>query len=136
MTEDHRIVQPDGWAQPSGYANGVVARGRIVSVAGQTGWNPRTQAFEAHDMVGQVRQALENVVGVLAAAGAEPRHLVRLTWYVVARKEYEGRRREIGEAYRAVIGRHFPAMTLVIVSGLLEPLALVEIEATAVVPDA
>ena len=136
MTESHHIVQPDGWAQPSGYANGVVARGRIVSVAGQTGWNPRTREFEAHDMVGQVRQALENVVAVLAAAGAEPRHLVRLTWYVVERKEYEGRRREIGEAYRAVIGRHFPAMTLVIVAGLLEPLALVEIEATAVVPDA
>lgn len=136
MTESHRIVQPDDWAPPSGYANGVSARGRIVSVAGQTGWNPRTQEFEAHDMVGQVRQALENVVAVLAAAGAEPRHLVRLTWYVVERKEYEGRRREIGEAYRAVIGRHFPAMTLVIVAGLLEPLALVEIEATAVVPDA
>ena len=87
-------------------------------------------------MVGQVRQALENVVTVLRAAGAEPRHLVRLTWYVVERKEYEGRRREIGEAYRAVIGRHFPAMSLVIVAGLLEPLALVEIEATAVIPDA
>ena len=131
----HDIVQPDGWLPPSGYANGVSARGRIVSVAGQTGWNPVTQTFEAHDMVGQVRQALENVVSVLRAAGAEPRHLVRLTWYVVERKEYDGRRREIGEAYRAVIGRHFPAMSLVIVAGLLDPLALVEIEGTAVVPD-
>ncbi|HEU4828926.1 MAG TPA: RidA family protein [Gemmatimonadales bacterium] len=135
MMDGPEIVQPEGWLPPSGYANAVSARGRILSVAGQTGWNPRTQAFEAHDMVGQVRQALENVVAVLRAAGAEPRHLVRLTWYVVERKEYEGRRREIGEAYRAVIGRHFPAMTLVIVAGLLEPLALVEIEATAVVPD-
>jgi enamine deaminase RidA (YjgF/YER057c/UK114 family) len=132
---DHDIVQPEGWHPPSGYANAVTARGRIVSVAGQTGWNPETLEFEAHDMVGQVRQALANVVAVLRAAGAEPRHLVRLTWYVVERKEYVGRRREIGEAYRAVIGRHFPAMSLVVVSGLLEPLALVEIEATAVIPD-
>lgn len=136
MTESHDIVRPEGWLTPSGYADAVSARGRIVSIAGQTGWNPRTHAFDAHDMVGQVRQALENVVAVLHAAGAEPRHLVRLTWYVVERKEYVGRRREIGEAYRDVIGRHFPAMSLVIVSGLLEPLALVEIEATAVVPDA
>ncbi|HEX6643092.1 MAG TPA: RidA family protein [Gemmatimonadales bacterium] len=132
----HRIIQPEGWAAPSGYANAVSAAGRVVHVAGQTGWNPVTREFEAHDMVGQVRQALENVAAVLAAAGASPEHLVRLTWYVVARKEYEGRRREIGEAYRAVIGRHYPAMSLVIVAGLLEPLALVEIEATAVIPDA
>lgn len=136
MTEEHRIIQPEGWLPPSGYADGVSARGRIVSVAGQTGWNPATQTFEAHDMVGQVRRALENVVAVLRAAGAEPRDLVRLTWYVVERKEYEQRRREIGEAYRAVIGRHYPAMSLVIVAGLLEPLALVEIEATAVIADA
>lgn len=136
MSEDHRIIQPAGWLPPSGYANAVSARGRIVNVAGQTGWDPGTQTFESHDMVGQVRQALENVVAVLAAAGAEPRHIVRLTWYVVERKEYVGRRREIGEAYRAVMGRHFPAMSLVIVAGLLDPLALVEIEATAVVPDA
>jgi enamine deaminase RidA (YjgF/YER057c/UK114 family) len=129
------MIQPEGWLPPSGYANGVSARGRIVSVAGQTGWDPATQKFEAHDMVGQVRQALENVVRVLRAAGAEPRHLVRLTWYVVERKEYEQRRREIGEAYRAVVGRHYPAMSLVIVAGLLEPLALVEIEATAVIAD-
>jgi enamine deaminase RidA (YjgF/YER057c/UK114 family) len=132
----HRIIQPDGWAQPSGYANAVSARGQLVHVAGQTGWNPVTHQFEAHDMVGQVRQALENVAAVLAAAGAAPKHLVRLTWYVVERKEYEGRRREIGDAYRAVIGRHYPAMSLVIVAGLLDPLALVEIEATAVIPDA
>ena len=136
MSDGHAIIQPEGWQQPSGFSNAVGARGRILSVAGQIGWNPVTHAFEAHDMVGQVRQALENVVAVLGAAGAEPRHLVRLTWYVVERKEYEGRRREIGEAYRAVIGRHFPAMSLVIVAGLLEPLALVEIEATAVIPDA
>ena len=135
MSEEHRIIQPEGWLPPSGYANGVSARGRIVSVAGQTGWNPATQTFEAHDMVGHVRRALENVVAVLRAAGAEPRHLVRLTWYVVERKEYEQRRREIGEAYRTVIGRHYPAMSLVIVAGLLEPLALVEIEATAVIAD-
>jgi len=129
------FIQPDDWAPPVGYANGVSARGRIVSVAGQTGWNPATREFEVHDMVGQVRQALANIVDVLRAGGAEPRHLVRLTWYVVNRKEYEGRRREIGEAYRETIGRHFPAMSLVIVAGLLEPLALVEIEATAVVPE-
>ena len=132
---ERRIIEPEGWVPPVGYANAVSASGRIVSVAGQIGWNPATGAFEAHDMVGQVWQALENVAAVVRAAGGEATDIVRLTWYVVDRKEYEGRRREIGEAYRAVMGRHYPAMSLVIVAGLLEPLALVEIEATAVIPE-
>lgn len=131
----HRIVQPDGWAQPAGYANAVSARGRLVSVAGQTGWNPRTSQFETDDLVSQVRQALENIVAVLRAAGADPGHLVRMTWYVLDRDAYADARQEIGIAYREIVGRHFPAMALVVVAGLFEPRALVEIEATAVVPE-
>lgn len=131
----HQIVQPDGWAQPAGYANAVSARGRLVSVAGQTGWNPRTAEFETDDLVSQVRQALENIAAVLRAAGAEPEHLVRMTWYVLDRDAYARARSDIGMVYRQVIGRHYPAMALVVVAGLFEPRALVEIEATAVVPE-
>ena len=125
------IVQPKNWAAPTGYANGVVAQGRQVFIAGQVGWNGQAK-FESDDFVAQVEQALKNIVDVLAAAGGEPRHLVRLTWYVTDKTEYVARQEEIGEAYRRTIGRHFPAMTLVVVAGLLEPRAKVEIEGTAV----
>jgi len=132
---DWQLVQPGDWPAPRGYANGVSARGRTVYVAGQIGWNPLTGAFESDDFVRQTEQALRNVAAVLAAADADPRHLVRLTWYVVDGDAYRTRQREIGAAYREVIGRHFPAMAAVFVAGLVEPRALVEIEATAVVPD-
>jgi enamine deaminase RidA (YjgF/YER057c/UK114 family) len=128
------IVQPKHWVAPKGYANGVVAQGRQVFIAGQVGWNEQAR-FESDDFVAQVEQALKNIVDVLAAAGGEPRHLVRLTWYVTEKFDYVDRQREIGEAYRRTIGRHFPAMTLLVVAGLLEPRAKVEIEATAVIPD-
>ena len=131
----HRIVQPEGWPRPSGYVNGISARGRVVIVAGQVGWNPRTCKFESDDLVRQTRQALENVVAVLRAGGAGPSHLVRLTWYVRDRDAYHAARAEIGIAYRETIGAHFPAMSLVLVAGLLEKDALVEIEATAMVPE-
>ena len=136
MTDDTLgAVQPDGWAAPVGYANGVAARGRLVFVAGQVGWDPTTGTFASDDFVAQARQALLNVAAVLRAAGAEPRHLVRLTWYVTSRSEYLAARREVGDAYRALLGRHYPAMSLVVVHGLLEERAKVEIEATAVVPE-
>jgi enamine deaminase RidA (YjgF/YER057c/UK114 family) len=128
------IVQPKHWVAPKGYANGVVAQGRQVFIAGQVGWNEQAR-FESDDFVAQVEQALKNIVDVLAAAGGEPRHLVRLTWYVTEKFDYVDRQREIGEAYRRTIGRHFPAMTLLVVAGLLEPRAKVEIEGTAVIPD-
>jgi enamine deaminase RidA (YjgF/YER057c/UK114 family) len=127
------IIQPPGWPPPKGYANGVIASGRQLAIAGQVGWNAKAQ-FETNDFVGQVEQTLRNVAAVLKAAGGEPRHLVRLNWYVTDRAEYAARQREIGEAYRRVLGRHFPAMTLLVVAGLLEPGAKVEIEATAVLP--
>jgi enamine deaminase RidA (YjgF/YER057c/UK114 family) len=118
-----------------GYANAVSASGRTVFVAGQVGWNPATSLFEAHDLRSQVRQALKNVVAALAAAGARPDDITRLTWFVTDRDLYDAERKAIGDAYREIVGRHFPAMSLVIVKGLLEPGALVEIEATAVVTD-
>ena len=129
-----KIVQPPGWPRPSGYANAVAASGRVVAVSGQIGWNPTTETFETDDMAAQVRRALDNVVAVLHAAGAEPRHVVRLTWFVTDRAAYVASRREIGEAYRALFGDHYPAMSVVIVAGLLDPRAKVEIEATAIVP--
>jgi enamine deaminase RidA (YjgF/YER057c/UK114 family) len=133
MSAPHlRFLQPDGWALPRGYANGVAAEGRMVFVAGQIGWNARGE-FESDDFVAQVEQALANVVAVLHAGGAAPEDLVRMTWYVTDKAAYLARQRDVGEAYRRVIGRHFPAMTLVVVAGLLEDRALVEIEATAVV---
>jgi enamine deaminase RidA (YjgF/YER057c/UK114 family) len=126
---------PEGWARPKGYANAVSARGRSVFLAGQIGWDPKTMEFSSTDFAPQVRQALRNIVDALAAAGAEPRHIVRLTWFVTDRKAYMKAQREIGEAYREVLGKHFPAMSVVEVSALVEEKALVEIEATAVVPD-
>jgi enamine deaminase RidA (YjgF/YER057c/UK114 family) len=131
---DIEALQPPDWAAPRGYANGIAARGRQIFVAGQIGWNAQAQ-FESDDFAAQVEQALKNVVEVLAAGGANPSHIVRLNWYVTDKAEYVARQREVGEAYRRIIGRHFPAMTLLVVAGLLEPRAKVEIEATAVIPD-
>lgn len=129
------ILQPPGWATPRGYANGVAARGTLVFVGGQIGWNA-LQQFETDDFIAQTAQALRNVRAVLAEAGAGPEHMVRMTWYVTRREEYLRRLTELGAAYREVIGRHFPAMTCVEVSALMEARAKVEIEVTAVVPDA
>jgi enamine deaminase RidA (YjgF/YER057c/UK114 family) len=126
-------LQPPGWPRPRGYANGVAAEGRLVFVAGQIGWDA-TGSFPAEDMAGQVRQTLRNVVAVLAEAGAGPAHVTRLTWYVTDRDAYLADPAGIGQAYRDVMGKHFPAMAVVVVSALLEPGAKVEIEATAVVP--
>ena len=127
------ILHPKHWRPAKGFANGVAAEGRQVFVAGQVGWNA-DQRFASDDFVTQVEQALRNVVEVLAQARAVPQHLVRLTWYVVDKREYVSRLGEVGQAYRRVIGRHFPAMTLVQVVALVEDQAKVEIEATAVVP--
>jgi enamine deaminase RidA (YjgF/YER057c/UK114 family) len=129
-----KIVQPPGWPRPSGYANGVSATGRVVAVSGQIGWDPATEKLETDELAAQTRQALDNLVAVLRAAGAEPRHVVRLTWYITDRAGYLTSRREIGEAYRVLFGDHYPAMSVVIVAGLLDPRAKVEIEATAIVP--
>jgi enamine deaminase RidA (YjgF/YER057c/UK114 family) len=130
-----KILLPEGWPHPSGYANGVLAEGRMLFVSGMIGWDAQ-QRFTSESLAGQVRQVLENIVAVLAAGGARPEHLVRLTWYVVDRQAYLDARKEIGAAWREVIGRHYPAMSVVEVNGLLEPQALVEIEATAVIPSA
>ena len=129
-----KLLQPPGWVAPKGYTNGIAARGTLVFVGGQVGWNEQ-QRFESDDFVAQARQALANVVAVLAEAGARPEHLVRMTWYVVDRDEYVASYRALGSVYRETIGRHFPAMTAVEVKALIEPRARVEIEATAVVPD-
>ena len=127
------FLQPAGWAAPKGYANGVVAEGRLVFVAGQIGWNAQC-VFESDDFVAQTRQALANVVAVLAEASAQPCHITRMTWYITDKHKYLVALRDVGRAYRDVIGAHFPAMTLVQVAALLEDRALVEIEATAVIP--
>ena len=124
-------VHPEGWKPTKGYSSGMVAEGRTLHVAGQIGWNAE-QRFERHDFTGQAAQALRNVLAVVEAAGGEATDIVRLTWYVTDKRDYLSKQREVGEAYRTVMGRHFPAMTLVAVSGLVEDEALVEIEATAV----
>jgi len=128
------VVQPAGWPSPRGYANGVLARGRLLFIAGQIAWDAHGQ-FQSDDFVDQTRQALANVRAVLEAAGGRPQHLVRLTWYVRNRADYLAQQQAIGQVYRDVLGRHFPAMTLVEVAALLEERAKVEIEATAVLPD-
>ncbi len=128
------IVNPPGWRRPKGYSNGVAARGRQVFVAGQVGWTP-DEVFEAADFVGQARQAFRNIAAILAAAGAAPEHVTRLTWFVTDKAEYLGAAEALGAAYREVFGRHFPAMSVVVVAGLVEDGAKLEIEATAVVPD-
>lgn len=131
----NRALLPDGWDKPKGYANAIAARGVQIFVAGQIGWNPANSQFETDDFVAQVRQALANIAALLKEGGAAPAHLVRLTWYVVDKREYLGALREIGGVYRDIFGKNYPAMTLVEVTSLLEPRAKVEIEATAVVPD-
>jgi enamine deaminase RidA (YjgF/YER057c/UK114 family) len=129
-----RMLHPKGWKPASGYTNGIVASGPMVFIGGQIGWNA-DQAFESDDFVAQTRQALENVVAVLAEAGGRPEDIVRLIWYVTDKREYAARLKELGAAYRSVMGRHFPTMTLVEVSGLVEDAAKVEIEATAVLSE-
>lgn len=133
MTGPHRELHPANWKPAKGYANGILSEGRIVWVAGQIGWTG-DQRFESDDLVDQIRQALRNVVAVVAAAGGRPDHIVRMTWYVTDKAGYVSRLAEVGEAYRSVMGRHFPAMTMVQVVALIEDRAKVEIEATAVLP--
>jgi enamine deaminase RidA (YjgF/YER057c/UK114 family) len=128
------IVQPAGWPPPRGYSNGIAARGRQVFVAGMIGWDEQGR-FASDDLAAQARQALRNIVTVLAAAGAQPEHIARMTWYVTSKREYLDSAKALGAAYREVIGRHFPVMTAVEVSALMEDQAKVEIEVTAVVPD-
>ena len=126
-------IHPQDWAEPRGYSDAFVASGKIVTIAGQIGWNPATLQFETDDFAGQTRQALHNIVTILLESGARPHDLVRLTWYILDRDEYLASRRAIGEAYREIIGEHYPPMSVVIVSGLLEEQARLEIEATAVI---
>jgi enamine deaminase RidA (YjgF/YER057c/UK114 family) len=127
-------LQPPNWVAPRGYSNGIAARGTMIFVGGQIGWNAQQQ-FESDDFIAQCTQTLRNVVAVLNEAQAGPQHMVRMTWYVVDRNEYNARLKELGAAYRLVIGKHFPAMTCVEVSALMEARAKVEIEVTAVLPD-
>ncbi|MEN9779316.1 MAG: hypothetical protein RL014_464 [Pseudomonadota bacterium] len=129
-----KTLQPPDWAAPKGYANGIAARGTLVFVGGQIGWNAQQQ-FESDDFIAQCAQALRNVAAVLREAGAGPEHMARMTWYITDRDEYVARLRELGAAYREVMGKSFPAMTCVEVSRLVEARAKVEIEVTAVLPD-
>ena len=130
----HTVLCPEGWAAPKGYANGISARGQQIFVGGQIGWNA-AQQFESDDFIDQTRLALSNVLSVLQTGGASPAHMVRMTWYITDRQMYQSRLKELGQVYREVMGRHYPAMTCVVVSGLVEERALVEIEVTAVIPD-
>lgn len=128
------FLQPEGWAKPIGYANGVAATGRQIYVGGQIGWNAESQ-FESDDLVDQVRQTLKNIVAVLAAGGARPEHVTSMTWYYVDKREYLSNLKEIGRAYREVMGKHFPAMAALQVVALMEDRARVEIQAIAVIPE-
>lgn len=129
----HKTIHPQGWAPARGYANGILTEDGTLYVGGQIGWTAE-QKFESPDFIGQMRQALRNILDVVEAAGGEARHITRLTWYVTDKAEYLARQREVGQAYRDILGRNFPAMTMVVVSALVEDEALVEIEATAKVP--
>ena len=131
----HRTIQPEGWAAAKGYANGMLTDDGRLFIGGQIGWDAEQQ-FRTDDFIGQAEQALRNIVSVAEAAGGGVGDIVRLTWYVTDKREYVARQREMGEAYRRVMGRHFPAMTMVVVAGLIEDRALVEIEATAVLQQA
>ncbi|MBB5222316.1 enamine deaminase RidA (YjgF/YER057c/UK114 family) [Amaricoccus macauensis] len=122
-------IQPEGWAKPKGYSNGLLADGRLY-IGGQIGWNAE-QKFEHHDFIGQMEQALANIVAIVRAAGGDAHNITRLTWYVTDKKAYLDAQREVGDAYRRVMGRHFPVMTMVVVAGLIEDEALIEIEASA-----
>ena len=126
-----RVLHPEGWPRPRGYANGIAAEGRLVFVAGQIGWD-ESQVFRSDDLVAQVGQALKNTLAVLAEAGAGPERVVRMTWYITDKRDYLDRSKEIGAVYRALMGRHYPAMAMVEVSALMEDRAKVEIETTAV----
>jgi enamine deaminase RidA (YjgF/YER057c/UK114 family) len=128
-----QILQPPGWAKPKGFANGMAATGNFVFVAGQIGWTGEGK-WEATDFAGQFRQTLKNTLAVLAEAGARPEHIVRMTWYVTDKKEYLGALKEVGAAYRELIGKHYPTMAVVQVVALMEDAAKVEIETTAVIP--
>lgn len=128
----HQIIQPNGWAPAKGYANGVLSSDGHLFVGGQIGWNA-DQVFESHDFIGQMEQTLRNILDVVEAAGGTAAHITRLTWYVTDKKEYMARQGEIGASYRKIMGRHFPAMAMVVVAGLIEDDALLEIEATAVI---
>ena len=128
----HDVISPDGWLPAKGYANGVLTKDGTLYVGGQIGWNS-AQEFETHDFIGQMEQALRNIRDVVEKAGGKATDITRLTWYVIDKKEYLARQAEIGQAYRRVLGRHFPAMAMVVVAGLVEDEALVEIEATAVI---
>jgi enamine deaminase RidA (YjgF/YER057c/UK114 family) len=127
-----QTLQPKNWLAPKGYANGVVAQGKQIFLGGQIGWNAQQQ-FETDDFIGQAKQALENIAALLAEAGAGPEHLVRLTWFVTDRDEYQARLKELGQVYKAVLGKNFPAMSCVQVVALVEKRAKIEIEATAVI---
>ena len=125
-----KIIQPSGWAPARGYANGMLSEDGVLYVGGQIGWTAE-QVFETHDFIGQMEQALRNILEVVEAAGGTAESITRLTWFVIDKKEYAARQREVGEVYRRVLGRHFPAMSMLIVAGLVEDEALLEIEATA-----
>jgi len=126
----HTIIHPTGWLPAKGYANGVLTKSGTLYVGGQIGWTAQ-QEFETHDFIGQMEQALRNIVDVVTAADGQISDITRLTWYVTDKAEYLARQREVGEVYRRILGRHFPAMTMVVVAGLVEDEALLEIEATA-----
>lgn len=127
-------LQPAGWKRPKGYANGIVSTGRMVFVAGQVGWD-KDEVFQSDDLVDQIRQALANIVAILAEGDAKPENIVRMNWYLADKREYNARLREIGTVYQALIGRHFPAMTALQVAGFVEEGAKVEIEVTAMLPE-
>ena len=129
-----KILQPPGWPKPKGYSNGIVAKGRLVFVAGQVGWNAQ-EKFETSELAGQARQALKNIVAILAEAGAGPEHICRMDWFLADVREYNASLKELGAAYREVIGKHYPVMTAVQVGGFVETGAKVEIEVTAVLPE-
>ena len=128
-----RIVQPEGWPRPRGYANGIVAEGRVLFVSGQVAWD-ENERFHSDDIVEQVRQSLKNVLTLLKAGGAKPEHVARMTWYITDKREYMRRGKEIGVVYRELMGTHYPTMSMVQVSALMEDRAKVEIEVTAVIP--
>jgi enamine deaminase RidA (YjgF/YER057c/UK114 family) len=128
-----KILQPPGWARAKGFSNGISCHGELVFIAGQVGWTGQGE-WQARDFAGQFKQTIKNILAVLAEAGGKPEHIVRLTWYVLDKQEYLGALKEVGAAYRELMGRHYPAMAVVQVSGLVEDAARLEIEATAVIP--